>query len=195
MKTLCELCDEIINEMGALNYLGQKTNGDIMAKAMVRFTKESNSRQEVPRYWYPIILRLREFPAAPQFPKAAEPPKPEPEIAIHNILISMLSAAKLSTVFDEAGYWKTEEGKACTDWLNKNASGKLTKSSARALLFERWRELPTMLLRLRNVLVRPNGYKPGDFLFIPENDKERLLDDAAHKRARLKTEGNTTGAL
>jgi hypothetical protein len=65
LKSLLQYCDEVIQEWGARLYLGRKTNGDIMAAAMVRFTKQT--RKDVPKYWYPIAKRLREAPPQKNF--------------------------------------------------------------------------------------------------------------------------------
>jgi hypothetical protein len=65
LKTLLQYCDEVIQEWRDRLYLGSKTNGDIMAAAMVRYTKKY--RQDVPKYWYPIAKRLRESPPQQNF--------------------------------------------------------------------------------------------------------------------------------
>jgi hypothetical protein len=57
VKTLLQICDAVIQDFGQRRYLGRKTHGDIMAEAMVRFTKKYG--QNVPLYWYPIAKQLR----------------------------------------------------------------------------------------------------------------------------------------
>jgi hypothetical protein len=57
VKTLLQICDAVIQDFGQRRYLGRKTHGDIMAEAMVRFTKKYG--ENVPLYWYPIAKQLR----------------------------------------------------------------------------------------------------------------------------------------
>jgi hypothetical protein len=65
LSILIRLCEAIIQEWGQRYYLGLKTHGDIMAEAMGRFTKKEKAN--VPKYWYPIAKRLREWPAQKNF--------------------------------------------------------------------------------------------------------------------------------
>jgi len=65
LEKLLDLCDEIILEMWPCPYLGRKTHGDIMGRAMGRYTEETSL--EVPKYWYPIAKQLREYPPQKNF--------------------------------------------------------------------------------------------------------------------------------
>jgi hypothetical protein len=55
---LVKCCRDAIKAKAGQPYLGRKTNGDLMADAMTRLKERSN--KFTPRYWYPVVKRLRE---------------------------------------------------------------------------------------------------------------------------------------
>jgi hypothetical protein len=58
MKGMRECCQAVKDSMDRLPYLGRKTNGDIMAKAMVLWTEKNHGR--VDKYWYRVAKTLRQ---------------------------------------------------------------------------------------------------------------------------------------
>jgi hypothetical protein len=57
-KALLDCCAVVIAKNGSQRYLGRKTNGDLMAKAMGLLKQQRG--EKVPREWYPVAKQLRE---------------------------------------------------------------------------------------------------------------------------------------
>lgn len=101
LNKLLSLCQTVITERAGRRYVGRKTNGDIMAEAMIRFTKQSGD--EVPKYWYPIVKRLREkvivpvpSPAPSSFHIRPRVRKPEPvPVSLNAVLVEAAGRANV----------------------------------------------------------------------------------------------------
>lgn len=122
LDALVEYCNVIIKEWATRLYLGRKTNGDIMAQAMVRFTTETGTN--APPCWYAIVKALRQSPAQKQF---VQEPDNTPPIFTSGTTGASMVAGAMET--DKRG----SVDRACWTWLLKHVPNHLTKD-----MLEKW---------------------------------------------------------
>ena len=126
---LIDICNAIIRERIAEKYQGRKTHGDIMAEAMVRYTKQYN--ENVPQYWYPIIKELRK-------------PRPTPDYEIETERRALFT--KLLAVQDLD--WNSPDGKSALEWIETNVPEMLSEKQAKTLLMGPPNPKPIFIVRL-----------------------------------------------
>ena len=96
---LVNSCRAAVKEAADQYYLGRKTNGDLMATAMVKLKDET--RQLAPQFWYPVIKKLREGG-----PSVLQPQ----EIQEAEIPLTQSRPAYRHNAFEDDGLTKTAQG-------------------------------------------------------------------------------------